>query len=50
MDINILVGKLKKFKNYPLSNKELVNVLFYEEKLREMNYVPKPGYADFWQF
>lgn len=50
MDINILIDRIKKFKNYHFPNTELVKVLFFEEKLKAMNYVPKPGYADFWQF
>ena len=50
MDINKLVSKLKRIKKYRFPNKEMVRELFYEEKLREMNYVPKPGNADYWQF
>ena len=50
MDINKLVSKLKRIKKYSFPNKEMVRGLFYEEKLREMNYVPKSGNADFWQF
>lgn len=47
MDINTLISKLKRIKKYHFPNKELVRVLFIEEKLREMNYVPKPGNGDF---
>jgi len=47
MDINTLISKLKRIKKYHFPDKELVRVLFIEEKLREMNYVPKPGNGDF---
>lgn len=47
MDINTLISKLKRIKKCHFPDKELVRVLFIEEKLREMNYVPKPGNGDF---
>ncbi len=50
MNINLLISRIKRYKNYHSLKTELVKVLFFKEKLKEMNYVPKPGNADLWEF